>query len=288
LLNTGIIVASLVLLCLMWLVSRSASGHAQTSKWLEAALTNIGDAVLTTDERGGVTALNDVAERLTEWTSAAAHGRNSTEILRIVDHDTRAVAEDPIQKALSTGKISGWAKNAILISRGGSERPIDSCAAPVSSRSGSIRGAILIFRDISDRYTSEQRLLESEERLKAVTNAARIGLVMIDRDRRYVYANNFYMQMLDISDAKLIGKKVIDVLPVVYEQIRPNLDRAFAGERLSYEVKGLKDKEKGLNRIYSVTYEPQLRQSLVMHVVIVVLDITEIKKAGETLKAGNG
>ncbi len=274
---TLIVIEALLLLCLLealylWFMIR------KNGDWLELALTGMGDAVLITDRKGRITRLNTAAEALTGWKSGKARGKPSAEVLRIVDHDSRAPAPDPVEQALKTGSISGWVKNTMLLLPAGDERPIDHCAAPVLGRRGRIRAIILIFRDNTGRYLAEQQLRESEERMRAITNATQLGLVMIDRDRRYVYANKFYLQMVGVSDVNLIGRRVIEVLPLVYEQIRPNLDRAFAGERVSYEVKGVNNKEKGLNRIYSVTYEPQMRQSLVVHVVIVVLDITQMRQ----------
>jgi PAS domain S-box-containing protein len=263
------------------LAARSTLGYEHSGEWLRLALTSMGDAILMTDRQGRVKGLNHVAEKLTGWTLKDALGRPSSEVLRLVDHDTRMPVEDPVGKVLDSGAVLRLDRNTVLVARDGSERPVDSSTAPVRGRSGRMKGTVLIFRDITERYTAEQNLLESEERLRAVTNEARIGLVMINRDRRYVYANNFYLQMIGIANANVMGKRVADVLPVLYEQIRPNLDKAFAGERLSYEVKGLNKKEQGLGRIYSVTYEPQKRQSLVMHVVIVVVDITHMRRGAE-------
>jgi PAS domain S-box-containing protein len=275
------IIFSIVLLCFMWLMSNRAQGYKRNSEWLYSALSSIGDSIITTDAKGMVRSLNESAEKLTGWSTKDAMGKPAKEVFRMVVYDTRTKVEDPVSAVLATGMVSEWAHNNVLISRTGSECIIDNSAAPLRGPIGGVQGVMLIFRNITERYAAEQQLLESEERLKAITNAARIGLVMIDRERRYVYANNFYMHMLNISSASLLGKRVADAVPEVYEKISPNLDRAFAGERVSYEVNGLHNKEKGLNRIYRITYEPQQRHSLVTHVVIVVLDITDIKRSSD-------
>jgi PAS domain S-box-containing protein len=51
-------------------------------------LQSIGDAVIATDEQGRVQLLNEVAERLTGWTSAEAQGRPLEEIFPIIDEET--------------------------------------------------------------------------------------------------------------------------------------------------------------------------------------------------------
>lgn len=252
----------------------------QNTGWLRTALTSMGDAVITTDSHGHVTGLNEVAEKLLGWGMKEAIGKPVSELFRLVDHDTRESVENPITQVLKSRKMAKLPGNTVLIARDGGELPIDNSASPIFDTKGRFKAIVSIFRDITERYAMEQKLLESEERFKAVTDTVRIGLVMINRDRRYVYANNFYNQMVGISNTvSLLGKRVEDVLPSLYERIAPNLDQAFAGKRLSYEIKGNNKNAQGLTRIYSVTYEPQKRHSLVLHVIIVVLDITHIKNA---------
>lgn len=79
--------------------------------------------------------------------------------------------------------------------------------------------------------------LATEALLRMVTDEARVGLVLVSGEHRYLFANAAYNEMLDLGDQDIVGKRVADVLANVYEsQIRPRLDRAFAGERVSYEL----------------------------------------------------
>ncbi len=97
---------------------------------LHTTLTSIGDAVIATDQQGRVTFMNGVAENLTGWSEAQAAGRKLQEILRIVNEETRKSVDSPVDKALREGVIVGLANHTVLISRDGSERPIDDSAAP--------------------------------------------------------------------------------------------------------------------------------------------------------------
>ena len=270
--------ATVVLLCAALLVYLLFKMRDLSS--LRTALASMGYGIITTDRNGNVTGIDGAAEKLSGWSHKEAKGKNFLHILHLVNYDSRAVVENPVTQVLSGSKIARLAEDTILIARGGLERPIECSAVPISSFAGRFTSVIAVLRDVTEHYTMRQKLLESEERLKAVTDEVQVGLVMINRDRRYVYANNFYKQTVGLSnDIKVLGRKVSEVLPVLYDQIKPNLDRAFAGERLSYEIPGIDKKELGLNRIYSVTYEPQVRQSLVMHVVIMVVDVTHIKRS---------
>jgi PAS domain S-box-containing protein len=105
---------------------------------LHTTLTSIGDAVIATDAAGQVTFMNGVAENLTGWTQVQAQGKPLLEVLAIVNEETRQAVESPVEKALREGLIVGLANHTLLISRDGTERPIDDSAAPIRNPEGEI------------------------------------------------------------------------------------------------------------------------------------------------------
>jgi PAS domain S-box-containing protein len=137
-------------------------------------------------------------------------------------------------------------------------------------------------KDLTEAAQNELRhnmraLVESEERLRVVTENAHVGLVIVDPDRRYSYANRAYAEILNLPTSEIVGLGVADVMSGVYEdQIRPRLDRAFAGERVAYEL--FKPSADG-DRHYEVRYEPTAVNGNVEAVVVVVTDVTERKQA---------
>jgi PAS domain S-box-containing protein len=124
---------------------------------LHTTLTSIGDAVIATDNAGRVTFMNAVAEQLTGWKQTEAAGRPLQNVFAIVNEESREATPNPAMKALRDGAITGLANHTVLVSRDGSERPIDDSAAPIRNTYGKVIGAVLVFRDISERrYTEEQ------------------------------------------------------------------------------------------------------------------------------------
>ncbi len=122
-----------------------------------------------------------------------------------------------------------------------------------------------------------RELAESQERLRIVTDNARVGLVTVNRERRYVYANSTYAEILGLSSAEIVGHSVPEVLGGIYnEKVRPRLDRAFAGERVAYELC-----KRGAGGVchYAVGYEPLQVSGVTQFVVVVITDITERKQA---------
>src|SRR5262249_17251002 len=173
--STGVAAAVLGLLAIgafIWLLERHLRNRARAStiihrerEILHATLSSIGDGVIVADPDGKVTFLNTVARQLTGWTAEDARDRPLTEVFHIVNEDTREQVVNPALRALQEGRIVGLANHTVLVARDGTERPIDDSAAPIREASGNIGGAVLVFRDITERRRADRSLRASEGRL---------------------------------------------------------------------------------------------------------------------------
>ncbi len=152
---------------LHWLGAELADQH----ELMRVTLESIGDAVVTTDSQGLVSWLNPVAERLTGWRATDAIGRPATQVLRIVDGETRLPAPDPVARCLERGAVTGLPSHSVLQSREGQEFGIEDSAAPIRSKQGELLGVVLVFRDVT-----EQRRMSGEMTWRA-THDALTGLV---------------------------------------------------------------------------------------------------------------
>ncbi len=149
---------------------------------------------------------------------------------------------------------------------------------------GRVAGYLSLITNVSDRVRAQEELRESEAMLRSVTDAARVGLVMVDEGHRYRFANRAYAEVLGLPSADIVGLSVAEVLAPVYEQqVRPRLDRAFAGERVSYELR-LPSRPGSGPRFCSVAYEPRTDPSGEKLVVVVIVDVTERLRAEEQLR----
>jgi PAS domain S-box-containing protein len=161
----GLFVACGVSISALAEVLHAARRRAEESRrWLSAVLTGIGDAVIATNARGRVTFVNPVAGSLTGWEPDEAVGRPLQEVFRVAAEGTRLPVEDPVARVLHDGAVVGPANHVLLVKRDGTERPISDGAAPIRDGAGRIIGAVLVFRDDTERRAYEDQLLDASRR----------------------------------------------------------------------------------------------------------------------------
>jgi PAS domain S-box-containing protein len=156
---------------------RAVEALAEQREWFATTLASIGDGVIATDVDGHVVFMNPVAEALTGARAADARGRACTDVFRIVNEYTHDTVVNPVTRVLAEGVVVGLANHTMLIAVDGTERPIDDSGAPIVTADGRIVGAVLVFRDVSERRKTElerqtaaqerEQLLESERNARA-------------------------------------------------------------------------------------------------------------------------
>ena len=153
---------------------------AEQRDLLQVTLSSIGDAVITTDTKGRVTFMNEVATRLTGWEDASSNGVALKEVFRITNEETGEPVADPVKRVLETGGAVGLANHTILKSKTGREIPIDDSAAPIRD-GGEIKGVVLVFADVTERRLAERARRETEI-MHRIVNAQEAERHRIARD----------------------------------------------------------------------------------------------------------
>ena len=135
------------------------------------------------------------------------------------------------------------------------------------------------FRDITRRKTAEKSLLEYHRVIEQSDDL--VGVV--DRSSTYRLVNRAFLNQLGLEREEVIGRGVTDVLgEKVYQDIRPHLDRAFAGEPVEHEMAF--DHPEG-PRILLTRYDPIREESGEVALVVgLIRDITNLRKAERELE----
>jgi len=180
----------------------------ENESWLSTILRSIGDAVIVTDVDGNIQFMNDVACYLTGWKLEQAMGKPLVIIFNIINEKTRKKVEDPVTKVIREGKVVGLANHTVLISKDGTEIPIDDSGAPVRDEKGNIIGVVLVFHDIIERYEAEKKLQESEKRYRSMYEYALSGLYRSRiSDGKILLANKIVADILGYESVEELTKE---------------------------------------------------------------------------------
>jgi PAS domain S-box-containing protein len=137
-----------------------------------------------------------------------------------------------------------------------------------------------VSRQTQARRAAEESALEHGLLLRTVTDESRVGLAIVSLRHRYLYANRMYCEIMSCESTDIVGERVADVLTEIYvDQIRPRLEQAFAGEIVQHEL-SLAHRA----RFAGVTYQPQFEGKTVKTVTVAIVDLTERRKAEESLR----
>lgn len=127
---------------------------------LETTLLSVGDGVISVDREGCILFMNKAAEILTGWKQREAIGLHIRSVFHVMDEETGEPAEDIVKKVLETGKAcESGGFHVVLISENGMARPVEHNAAPILQENGDVEGAVLVFRDFSEKKQKQEKIL---------------------------------------------------------------------------------------------------------------------------------
>ncbi len=153
-------------------------------EWLRVTLASIGDAVIATDDRGLVKFLNTVAEGLTGWSPLEAVGEPIGRVFDIVNEETRLPAECPVDRVIREGVTVGLANHTVVISRDGTETPIQDSAAPIKDDDGNVVGVVMVFQDATEQRRHEASLRFAKEEAEQANAAKTQFLAVLSHELR--------------------------------------------------------------------------------------------------------
>jgi PAS domain S-box-containing protein len=136
---------------------------AEVRDLLRTTFYSIGDGVITTDGAGRVQLMNAMAERLTGFSEGEAHGKPVEEIFLTAAESSRPAPGNPLRAALNEGPAlnKGSAPPIRLRAKSGAEGFVEARATAIRDGAGDLRGAVLVFRDVTERIQSEEHLRQT-------------------------------------------------------------------------------------------------------------------------------
>ena len=129
---------------------------------LSVTLKSISDGVIAVDIDKQIVLINKMAENLTGWTQDEAAGHDLDKVFKITDLNSQEQFVDFFPRVLD-GEMVELINNIVLIDRNGLEHSVENSVAPIRDKDSKIVGAIIVFRDISERRKLELEILKNQK-----------------------------------------------------------------------------------------------------------------------------
>ncbi len=140
-------------------LKQSQRALAEETERLSTILQSIADGVIAVDAAGQVEYMNPAAVALT---GCDGGGLPCDQVFSAIHAVTHTPANDVMRGVLNNGKMPSGSNDLLLVSPNKVERPIVARFAPLVSESGERRGAVVVFRDVSELRRVEQLRIEKE------------------------------------------------------------------------------------------------------------------------------
>lgn len=256
--------------CIEFILDITGPKRHEEQLFQQARLIDLStDAIISREAAGRVVSWNTGAEKLYGWTRDEAVGKNLHQLLQ-------TKWPEPFENITHKLDADGtWTGELAHTTRSGEKRIV--LCRKVLNRSAERTLILETNTDITARKAAEAAIRDREAVLRSVAREARVGLVMVDKNHRYIFANHRHAEILGVSNGDVEGKRAQDVLGDLYQEVKPNLDRAFAGERVTYEIRIPPRQGTDTEHFAEIVYEPRLHDPENPYVVIVMSDVTERK-----------
>jgi PAS domain S-box-containing protein len=268
-------------------------------EYLELILQSIGEGVHGVDAAGRITFVNESAATMLGWTPQDLLGRQQHALIHHSRADGTPYPEDacPILASLREGRVFRQ-DGDVFWRKDGSSFPVDYVATPIS-QDGITVGAVVAFRDVTDRQrVARQLALEQARRSEGERLSQELQRVFMQvpaavcttrgPDHIIESANPRYQQL--VGRPNVIGRSTRELLPESSGDGAEMLDHVYrSGEPYAgNEVKRVWDRGTGVREEGFVNFVYQPLRDLngsVYGVMCHFVDVTELVRSRGLVEA---
>ncbi|MBT4836410.1 MAG: response regulator [Methylococcales bacterium] len=134
----------------------------QEKEHLAVTLRCIGEGVIAVDIDNNITVINKASEKITGWSHQQAFGKPIGDILLVINEKTGLRDKKLLAKMLSFGNENDPKNYLIKSSKTVKPNYIEMSNAPIYDDQKNRIGAVLVFRDITEKLLTEQAMIKTE------------------------------------------------------------------------------------------------------------------------------
>lgn len=163
----------------------SEADLGRLKKRFELILDSAGEGIYGLDQNGYSTFTNSAAVRMTGWSREEMAQRPQHEVIHHSHEDGRQYPREgcPIYATLTDAKVH-MAEEEVFWRKDGTCFPVEYTAAPIVDDQGIVEGAVVVFRDITDRREKEEALDRAYQELSATNRELEAFCYSVSHDLR--------------------------------------------------------------------------------------------------------
>ncbi|WP_273036339.1 sensor domain-containing diguanylate cyclase [Massilia timonae] len=251
---------------------------------LDAVLASIDIGVVACDAIGNLTLFNRAARDFHGLDLKAVAPSEWSQYYSLHHADGRTpmeMDEVPLVRALKGEVVRDGAM--VIAPHGRSPCTLMASGRPLRNAQGKTLGAVVAMKDVTELKASRDRLVESEERLRTITDNLPVLIAHLDQDHRYVFANAVHQSWLGKAPEQVVGQTMVEAFGEEYWlQQQEALKDAWEGKASQCEHDIVRKKH---IRIVHSTFLPHLRDGKVVGVYILTTDATAARMHERNLHA---
>jgi len=192
-------------------------------------LGSIDEAVIAIDTSESITFMNRSAETFLSRKPQDSVGRHVTEVLRMLDDQPPSRTTRALARLLRKGGRVHFMTSARCRAEAGAERFLECSATPIKDAQGTITGAVLVCRDITERRQAEEDLRARARQQAQEAERRRIARDLHDETGQLLPSLLIGLRLL--RNARLLkeAKAQANYLGQITRQILDNLQRVARG-----------------------------------------------------------
>lgn len=159
------------------------SNARQQAVWFKVTLESIQDAVISTDTSGCISFMNKTAESLCGFSKAETTAKEISSVIKFIDFSNGQSISNPVDTLLESDLCTPDSVDYGLVRKDGTQIPVEVSASYILSESQLV-GAILVFRDMTEKRQLKNQLLDRAEKLALENDRKNFFLSMLAHELR--------------------------------------------------------------------------------------------------------
>ncbi len=210
---------------------RAEEALRDEQQFLQAIFDTIEEGIVACDAKGILTRFNKATTRFHGLPEQPIPAEQWAEYYDLYQPDgkTPMNKEDaPLFRALRGEKVKD--AEMMIIPKDGQSRVLLANGQALKDLNGAIIGAMVTMHDITESKRINEALTHSHDLMRYIIEHNRSAIAVHDRDLKYIYVSQSYLDDYNVREQDIIGKHHYDVFPDLPQKWRDVHQKALAGQ----------------------------------------------------------